>query len=42
MGLDEGIAKSLNPKIEVALTKHILRGDRYCEYVIMPVKAAKG
>jgi len=30
--------KSLNPKLEFALTKHILRGDRYCEYVIRPVK----
>jgi len=38
LGLDEGIVKSLNPKLEFALTKHILRGDRYCEYVIRPVK----
>jgi len=38
LGLDEGIVKSLNPKLEFMLTKHILRGDRYCEYVIRPVK----
>ena len=42
LGLDEGIVKSLNLKIEFALTRDILRGDRYCEYVIRPVKAAKG
>jgi len=42
LGLDEGIVKSLNPKLEFALTKHILRGDKYCEYVVRPVKTSKG
>lgn len=41
LGLDEGIVKSLNPKLEFALTKHILRGDRYCEYTVRPVEARK-
>ena len=34
--LDEGIVKALNPKLEFELTKHILRGDPYCEYVVRP------
>ena len=38
LGMDEGIVKSLNPKLEFALTRHVLRGDRYCEYVVRPVK----
>lgn len=38
LGLDEGIVKSLNPKLEFALTRHVLRGDKYCEYVVRPVK----
>jgi len=42
LGLDEGIVKSLNPKLEFTLTKHILRGDKYCEYVVRPVKTSKG
>jgi len=42
LGLDKGIVKSLNPKLEFALTKHILRGDKYCEYVVRPVKTGKG
>lgn len=42
LGLDEGIVKSLNPKLEFALTRHVLRGDRYCEYVVRPVKTGKG
>jgi len=42
LGLDEGIVKSLNPKLEFALTKHILRGDKYCEYVVRPVRTDKG
>jgi predicted ArsR family transcriptional regulator len=41
LGLDQGIVKSLNPKLEFALTKHILRGDKYCEYVVRPVKFAE-
>jgi len=41
LGLDEGIVKSLNPKLEFALTKHVLRGDRYCEYVVRPVSPEK-
>jgi len=42
LGLDEGIVKSLHPKLEFALAKHILRGDRYCEYVVRPVDARRG
>jgi len=42
LGLDEGIVKSLNTKLEFALTKHILRGDKYCEYIVRPVKTSKG
>lgn len=34
--LDKGIAKSLSPKLEFELTKHILRNDPYCEYVVRP------
>lgn len=32
--LDRGIVESLNPKLEFKLTKHMLRGDNYCEYVV--------
>ncbi|MCD6164625.1 MAG: L-2-amino-thiazoline-4-carboxylic acid hydrolase [Candidatus Odinarchaeota archaeon] len=32
--LDRGIVERLNPKLEFKLTKHILRGDNYCEYVV--------
>jgi len=42
LGLDKGIVKSLDPKLEFALTKHILRGDKYCEYVVRPVRTDKG
>jgi len=42
LGLDEGIVKSFNPKLEFVLTKHVLRGDKYCEYVVRPVKTEKG
>jgi len=41
LGLDEGNVKPLNPKLEFALTKHILRGDMYCEYTVRPVNARK-
>ena len=34
--LDRGIVEALNPKLEFKLTKHILRGDKYCEYVVKP------
>lgn len=34
--LDRGIVEGLNPKFEFKLTKHILRGDPYCEYVVAP------
>jgi len=37
--LDEGIVKSLNPKLEFALTRHVLRADKYCEYVVRPAKS---
>jgi len=36
--LDKGIVEGLNPNIEFELTKHILRGDPYCEYVVKPKK----
>ncbi len=32
--LDKGIVEGLNPKLEFKHTKHILRGDPYCEYVV--------
>jgi len=34
--LDRGIVESLNPKFEFKHTKHVLRGDPYCEYVVTP------
>lgn len=34
--LDKGIVKSLDPKLEFKLARHILRGDSYCEYVVRP------
>lgn len=41
LGLDEGIVKSLNPKLEFVLTRHVLRGDGYCEYVVRPMKSKR-
>jgi len=34
--LDRGIVEALNPKLKFKLTKHILRGDKFCEYVVEP------
>ncbi|MEM2704207.1 MAG: L-2-amino-thiazoline-4-carboxylic acid hydrolase [Candidatus Bathyarchaeia archaeon] len=34
LDLDKGIVQSINPALEFKLTKHILRGDPYCEYVV--------
>jgi predicted ArsR family transcriptional regulator len=34
--LDRGIVEGLSPKLEFKHTKHILRGDPYCEYVVTP------
>lgn len=36
--LDKGIVEGLNSKLEFKHTKHILRGDPYCEYVVEPKK----
>jgi len=37
--LDKGIVKSLDPQLQLKLTKHILRGDPYCEYVVRPERS---
>ena len=31
---DEGLVRALNPRFEFKLTKYVLRGDPYCEYVL--------
>ena len=36
--LDRAIVQTLNPNLEFKLTKHILRGDEFCEYQVMPRK----
>jgi|Deesub1362A_J573_1020465.scaffolds.fasta_scaffold32983_2 predicted hydrocarbon binding protein len=37
--LDRGIVEALNPKLEFKLTKHMLRGDGFCEYVVKPKRS---
>lgn len=36
--LDKGMVEGLNPDLKFKLTKHVKRGDPYCEYVVEPKK----
>jgi len=39
--LDKGIVKSLDAQLQFKLTKHILRGAPYCEYVVRPERSIR-